>query len=90
MESNLLKKILVQYVLPMMISMGILLVFFYFQYVIPLVSDLENRTDIVSVQIIQGNETVLLTDSKRIFSKLFCLPKRFIIGLEKQKAVKQM
>lgn len=70
MKSNLLKKILVRHVLPMMISISISLVFslvlLYFQEGIPLVSDLQNRTDIISVQIIQGNETVLLTDSKDI------------------------
>lgn len=66
MKSNYIKNILVRYVLPMMITTGILLVYFYFQRGIPLVANLENRMDIISVQIIQGDDNILLSDSKNI------------------------
>lgn len=66
MKSNHVKNILVRYILPMMLTIAILSVYFYFQRGIPLVSNLENRTDIISVQIIQGDESILLSESKDI------------------------
>lgn len=66
MKSINVKNILVRYVLPMMITIVILSVYFYFQRGIPLVSNLENRTDIISVHVIQGDENILLSNSKDI------------------------
>lgn len=60
----MIKKV-TNFIISFVITTIILLVYFYFAHGLPVAHELE-KTNIVSVQIIQGNETITLTDNKDI------------------------
>ncbi|AKB35520.1 hypothetical protein MSSAC_0930 [Methanosarcina siciliae C2J] len=60
----MIKKV-TNFIIPFVITTIILLVYFYFAHGLPVAHELE-KTNIVSVQIMQGNETITLNDDEDI------------------------
>ncbi|WP_440947885.1 hypothetical protein ACSAZL_06470 [Methanosarcina sp. T3] len=60
----MIKKV-TNFIISLVITTIILLVYFYLVHGLPIAHELE-QTNIVSVQIMQGNETITLTDDKDI------------------------
>ncbi|HIH74662.1 MAG TPA: hypothetical protein HA306_05480 [Methanosarcina sp.] len=58
-------KFITQFVISTTITTIILLAYFYFAHGLPVAHELE-RANVVSVQIVQGNETITLTDDEDI------------------------